>query len=854
MSDQPNTVDIITYLRRVVEPRTVIELRILGVVDNPRYPAFTVSGYFDHEHLNELAQQVVQGNWIAEGIFVTINPVNPALLARSANRLTRKPAHTTKDDEILRRTGLVFDCDPVRPAGISATDAEKTLALERMSKLVTVLTERGWPTPIMSDSGNGGHARYRIDLANNDGSHDLVKRVLEAADSVFSDAAVKVDTALSNAARIIKLPGTLARKGDNTPDRPHRLAKVLFMADDFQVVPVELLESFANDHQPAPKTAAGNGPPQASGFEMTATDGASPESRARAYVFSAGFPDSIAGDHGHDRLYHVACVLVDGFGLARGEALPIFQDWNAQKAIPPESDKQLAHKLDDVIKNHAVPSCKLLNAPRPNSRGTKATPPEGDLDEPPIPMPEWPAPLDPAAYHGLAGEIVRAIEPHTEADPAALLVQLLIGFGNVIGHNPHVVIGRKWHHCNENAVLVGLTGSGRKGTAWHDIKCFLQAADDVWCKTRIMGGLSSGEGLIHAVRDPLEGKVPIKDKGKILRYEDAVTEPGVDDKRLLTLESEFGGVLQALARDGNRLSSVIRQAWDGDILGTLTKSSPHRATDSHISIIGHITFAELTKLLSECDQANGFSNRILWICTKRSKLLPRGGVVPQDDFDRLSKRLAKAVSFARHTGQVQWTAAALELWDAAYPGLTASRPGAFGHATSRAEAHATRLGTLYGLMDQSGRIEPDDLRAALALGDYSQRSAAHIFGDKLGDKDADAILDALRSAPEGMTRTEIRRIVFHDNKAASLVASKLGILLQHELARFEKVATGKRPAERWFAISTCSTCDVINVSNVVINPTPDRNHVENVNHGPRSTENNSPESTPPPTEREVFEL
>ena len=110
---------------------------------------------------------------------------------------------------------------------------------------------------------------------------------------------------------------------------------------------------------------------------MTAGAGATPEARARAYLLSPGFPDAIEGQKGHDRLYHAACVLVDGFGLSQTEALPILREWNQAKARPPESEKQVVHKIDDAIKKHPVPSLKILNASREwgNGSATKSTPP-----------------------------------------------------------------------------------------------------------------------------------------------------------------------------------------------------------------------------------------------------------------------------------------------------------------------------------------------------------------------------------------------------------------------------------------------------------------------------------------------
>src|SRR5262249_2049763 len=153
--------DTARWLRLVVKPGTVVELRMLGVVDNPKYPPFPISGYFDSDHLDELARIAMAWTGKAEGCYVTINPVVPGLPARAANRIIKRPKHTTSDAEITRRIGIVFDADPVRPAGVSATDAEKALAWARIDQLVEELTRRGWPQPILADSGNGYHARYK---------------------------------------------------------------------------------------------------------------------------------------------------------------------------------------------------------------------------------------------------------------------------------------------------------------------------------------------------------------------------------------------------------------------------------------------------------------------------------------------------------------------------------------------------------------------------------------------------------------------------------------------------------------------------------------------------------------------
>jgi hypothetical protein len=343
----------------------VVELRILGVIDNPNYPPFTLAGCYDYEHLDKLAQDAMTWTPKAEGCYVTINPVKADLLARAANRLVKRPKHATTDSEITCRVGLVIDADPKRPPGVSATDAEKAAARERIDRIVAEMARRGWPDPIVADSGNGFHARYKIDLPTDDGG--LIERVLKAANAMFSDAQVEIDAKLFNPSRIIKLYGTLARKGDSVEDRPHRWSRVVEAPDDFQVVSRELLEAFAASHEPAPSRPAVNGQPQVSACRPAPRGGASPKDQARAYVFSPGFPDSIAGENGHGVLYRVACELVDGFGLSYEQALPILMEWNESKAKPPESQAQLEHKLSDAVKKYPVPSCRRLN-PRRRSR------------------------------------------------------------------------------------------------------------------------------------------------------------------------------------------------------------------------------------------------------------------------------------------------------------------------------------------------------------------------------------------------------------------------------------------------------------------------------------------------------
>src|SRR5690606_12739622 len=174
--------------------------------------------------------------------------------------------------------------------------------------------------------------------------------------------------------------------------------------------------------------------------------------------------------------------------------------------------------------------------------------------------PEWPDAMAREAFHGLPDEYGRLVDPHTEADPAGLLAQFLVAMGNVIGRGPHFVAEGSKHHLNLFAALVGTTAKGRKGTSWAHTGNIAAAVDETW-KDRVVHGLSSGEGLIWAVRDPITQRQPVKEKGRLTGYVDVETDAGVEDKRLLVVEGEFATALRVLGREGNTLSAGVRYPW-----------------------------------------------------------------------------------------------------------------------------------------------------------------------------------------------------------------------------------------------------------------------------------------------------
>jgi hypothetical protein len=412
--------------------------------------------------------------------------------------------------------------------------------------------------------------------------------------------------------------------------------------------------------------------------------------------------------------------------------------------------------------------------------------------------PPWPDPLAEEAYHGLAGEIVRVLEPASESDPAALLVQTVIGFGNLVGRTAHCVVESDRHFGNEFAVLVGRTSKARKGTSWGRVHGLLSEAEEEWAKERVQTGLSSGEGLIWAVRDPIKKRERVKERGEPVRYEEVEADPGISDKRLLIVEPEFANVLKQTERQGNTLSAVLRSAWDGADLRTMTKNSPARATGAHVSLIGHITIEELRRYLTTTEMANGFGNRHMWICAKRSKLLPHGSRPDAIALSDLRARLADALTTARATAELAYDEKAAEIWADVYGPLSEGRAGLTGALLGRAEAHVLRLSMLYALLDSAAAIAAEHLLAALALWDYCEQSVLHIFGDALGDPVADELLRLLRAAPDGMSRNQMYDH-FGRHQSSDRIGKALAMLATQGKARPETQQTGGRPREVWKA-------------------------------------------------------
>lgn len=355
----------------------------------------------------------------------------------------------------------------------------------------------------------------------------------------------------------------------------------------------------------------------------------------------------------------------------------------------------------------------------------------------------WPT-LSRMALHGFAGEIVCAVADTSEADPAAILATVLGLFGIAAGRAPRVRVGDDWHHARLFSVVVGASARARKGTSEKGPKRIYAAAEKLLTSASssaifpcnlplswVPGPLSSGEGLIYAIRD---GN-PDQEDG----------DPGVKDKRLFVVEGEFASPLRAMQRQGNTLSTGIRSAWDGCTIAPLTKSAPIKASDPHVGIVGHITQQELRTSLANVEIYNGFANRFLWWCARRSQSRPLAPGMSESLVEDLGSELSKRIAIASRFSDVEFSDDARALYAGIYEQLTADGDDdLWAVVTSRAEAQVIRLALAYALLEASPIILVPHLEAAIAAWQYCNDSARFLFSSVTTDLVTERISDALK--------------------------------------------------------------------------------------------------------------
>jgi len=428
---------------------------------------------------------------------------------------------------------------------------------------------------------------------------------------------------------------------------------------------------------------------------------------------------------------------------------------------------------------------------------------------------DGPSPLAPPVmaaegFPALVRAIVDAACASSEAHPVAVAANVMGLFCCAVGRAPYQRIGDGKVHARPFPLVIGKSGKARKGTAELTPREVARRADAILRKRhqnedrlRIhAGGLSTGEGVGYAIRDARE---PDEKTGK-------GGDLGVNDKRLMVIESEFANVLAQAKREGNILSPTIRNLWDGRDVEPLTKTSQLTATRPHVVIIGHITGHELREKSTENDAANGLLNRFMMLHVHRPKLVPLPEPTSESALSALGERLADAIDYAtrgdphgNNTHEVKMTSEAKEFWCELYPQITRERDGKAGSLMARSEVYARMLAMVFCLMDQRSDIEPCDLQAAVAWVEYWHQSITYVFLTGEDESELDdftkTVLELVLMSP-GVKLSELQE--HWNRKKTAEVKAALETLLNMALPPIEMrrdSSTGGRVAQRYYPVS-----------------------------------------------------
>ena len=760
----------------------------------------TARWFVNHEHA---ADYVLALPDTTTAVYFTPNKI----AEDTEQRVRSRKGRATADTEVTHRQWLLIDIDATRPAGLSSTDEEKEQAKQVACDVYSTCSDLGFVSPLVADSGNGWHMCYPIYLPESPTIKQTIKSLLLALKLAHDSPHAHVDRSVFNASRIWKLPGSIARKGVATPDRPHRLTDFA----TFQPLPTRAEIKAARSRNNAALSgeltvrliADAKRLAKAARAESTATEHAALDdsfaepadvSDDKPYVIDgAGKVVDVEGRNVY--LFVHGCDLTRA-GSSADEVRQSLLLVNETRCVPP-LDSDEVHGV--ARKSHAkakadmeADTAKLKNIDRLLANFDRATEPTTQ-HAPPADR-AWPAPPPPSAFIGPLGDFVHEVAPLTEGDPSAILLQSLLLFGSRLGRTLHVRVGATYHYGNNNLLVVGTTARGRKGVAASIAELLFRPMDGNTDDTVTISsdplhcmpskGLSSGQGLINLLRNP------------------TADDPGVLDKRLAVLEPEFARVLAMSRMKDSTLSATIRDLWDSGTSQIMNKGTPVWSTGGHLTIMGSITPAELIKETTATDYENGLLNRFIFCASRRTKLLPMPDSLDPHRFDSTRQMLRAYVANALTAGprELQFDQAAKEWWcDALYAELERERFGIASSLLARASPHVRRLSLIFAASEGSTTIRLSHLTAANELWRYAERSVAYVFGSSTGDKLADLILSHLLIAKDGLSSYGVYEALSKNYTEPQRTAA-LAVLVKHGLATCAVESPHGRACTVWRAV------------------------------------------------------
>lgn len=744
---QPDPDQLRSWWRAMVKSGDVHEVRLPKTRRGPHRLYGVASGYFDEEDAFVTALAAIGGE-DAEGVYLTLNPVNPALLARASNRLQDGKPVTTTDADITKRRHLLIDIDPDIPTGVSATDTERQIALDRRDAIYDALTEMGWPPPVaILSTGNGGGLVYRVRGENTPEAAQLIGRVLNGIKSAFHGDGVKIDTTVHNAARIAKVAGTISAKGDDLPDRPWRVATADFMVDPIPV-PIGFLNAVAGwvptlDH----RGSCREGPEQTDALEdrlHAAGIGCRVVEKAWATVYTLD-RCLTSQDHAGDtataifrfpsgalayRCLHQRCA---GMGwtdvrerLGYGESRPRLE------ILPPLTN--VTNRTEGTSDQKRSEQIALT------------------YDDPPV-----------VTLHGPLGEYVAMMRPTTEAPDAFLLGGFLTVIGAVMGRRILVSYPRNLYP-NLYTVLVGITGRSRKDHAADlaiDVTN-LQAAgphDLIVPSFTTSYDVSSAEGLVKFLKDYPNTIIRISELTHLMDNARRKSTTTILDKLI-----ELWGT----------------PPWTEN----LNKLSPVRAEKPYLSILAATQPSRLEERMTDAEVHSGFANRWLYIFGRGKEADPEPPHFPVDAAWALYTRIHKAIHAHPEGTVFDLTPAARVLWREWYIATMKSMDEDETEAAIRIRHHplARKIALIYAVTDGEYDIDRVHLEAAISLLDWSWTHLVRaVKGWGAGDevKLENRITDVLRSRGP-IKKWQVQALCKRGTWPQSLFHKVVGSMIQNE--------------------------------------------------------------------------
>jgi hypothetical protein len=675
------------YLSAIYHPGDTIELRI--IVRN----GYITAGYFDYEHKEQLAKIAAIHSGKAKGVYTAINSCNPQLLARACNKVKDRAETTTTDKDIVKRRFLPIDADPDRPANISSTDSEHQAAIDKAYEIREHLELNGISrnSIIIVDSGNGAHVHLAIDLPNTNESTIICKKILQVLALKFDNDLIHIDQTTFNASRIIKLPGTMACKGDNIPDRPWRMSKILELPEHLEVIFPDILKTLAAGIPEPPKQEhRGNG--QALDFPKWAAE------------------HSITIHKIKELAEYTAYYVEDPFDPSHnGDSPAVFQFKSGGLAFKCFHNSCQGNGWKEY-RLHYEPNAYQ------SKTSTKSELPITDYQEQSIQQDDngLVINLPDAAW---ANDIIREYRdlmgPTTEASDnyhygGALQV---IGYTlnrKIFFHNSRPL------YPNFYSVFVGPTAISKKDTAMsraEDIITDLHSTelDNESGEYSLITGVSSAEGLFQYIVG--------------------------DDKKLLLKLSEYATLPQKSKQSGaGNLISLVTELWDmRERYEARTITNGRKVSKRpFFSIMAGSTPEWLTENMDQSNIMGGYANRWLYFWGYPKEPKP---FTPKIDSNKKSHLLTQIneirvwANGLSNNGEITASTEALELYKEWYIKFRKSleTDGIIPSLLVRLPDYAWKIAMINACCSLLDTIYPDNLQSALEVVNFMDLSIKHIF-------------------------------------------------------------------------------------------------------------------------------